>query len=56
MIIFRKQRRAKSKDDYETWIESEVANTINLFDVGGTRATTIVVADEERDIDRKEIL
>lgn len=44
MKIYRKQRRAKSKDDFETWIESEEANTLNTFDVGGVRTTTVIVA------------
>lgn len=43
-MAFRKSRRAMSKDDYETWIESETTNTINAFDGGGEkRATTVVV-------------
>lgn len=33
--------------DYESWGESEVANTINLFDIGDVRSTTLVV--EEKD-------
>ena len=44
VIAFRKSRRAQDKEDYETWVESDTANTINTFDGGGeTRATTIVV-------------
>lgn len=43
VFCFAKQRRAKSKEDFETWVEAEVANTINLFDGGGTRATTIII-------------
>lgn len=35
MRTFRKSRRAKSKDDFETWIEDDVANTLNVFDLGG---------------------
>ena len=37
MIVFRKSRRATSKDDYETWLRTEVANTLNTFDGGGVR-------------------
>ena len=37
MIVFRKSRRAKSKDDYETWVQTEVANTLNTFDGGGVQ-------------------
>ncbi len=40
---FRKVRRAMSADDYETWQISDVSNTINLFDLGDVRSTTIVV-------------
>lgn len=43
-----------SKEDYETWIEDDIANTLNLFDLGDTRATTLIVEDEE-DADREEI-
>ena len=43
VICFRKQRRAKDKDDYETWIESNETNTINCFDIGDIRSTTIIV-------------
>jgi len=34
MITFRKQRREKTKDDFETWINDEIANTLNTFDGG----------------------
>ena len=44
---FVKRRRAKSKDDFETWIESDVANTQNTFDGGDVRATTLVVIYEK---------
>lgn len=43
LIAFRKVRRAKSKDDFETWQETNVANTLNLFDVGDVRSTTVVL-------------
>lgn len=58
-MTFAKSRRAKSKDDFETWLESEVSNTINVFDIGGgdTQATTIVVTrDEESDNDGGETI
>ena len=48
-MIYRKTRRAKSKDDFETWTESEIANTLNTFDGGDTRATTVVVEVERAD-------
>lgn len=40
---FVKSRRAQSVDDHETWIQSEVAPTLNQFDGGDTRATTAIV-------------
>lgn len=55
IIAFRKSRRAKDKEDYETWVESDIANTINTFDVGDTRATTVVI-NEDKDIDREKVL
>lgn len=51
MIAFRKQRRAQTSEDFETWIESSVSNTINLFDGGDARATTIVIEIDERETD-----
>ena len=44
---FRKSRRAQSSNDHETWIKSDVSNTINLFDGGGARATTLVVHETD---------
>ena len=43
VMTFSKSRRAKSDTDFETWNESGVANTLNLFDQGDVRATNIVV-------------
>lgn len=40
-----------SKDDYETWVRDDIANTLNNFDGGGTRATTVIV-DETDDSNR----
>lgn len=41
---FVKQRRAQSEDDYETWVETDVAPTLNVSDnTGPVRATTIVL-------------
>jgi site-specific DNA-cytosine methylase len=42
-IPFRKTKRAQSKEDHETWVEDEKANTINTFDVGDVRTTQAVV-------------
>lgn len=40
---WRKSRRAQTDQDDETWVEGDVANTLNNFDGGDTRATEIVV-------------
>lgn len=39
---FNKSRRAQNDQDYETWIEGGVVPTMNAFDNGDTRATTII--------------
>jgi DNA-cytosine methyltransferase len=46
---FRKSSRAQTSEDSETWVEGDVANTINSFDVGDVRTTHAVVGstDEE---------
>jgi site-specific DNA-cytosine methylase len=38
-IPFRKSRRACSDKDYETWVNDDKANTLNLFDASNTRTT-----------------
>ena len=43
ILTFSKQKRAQSKDDFETWIEAETSNTLNAFDLGDVRATTVVI-------------
>jgi len=40
---YRKSRRAQSTEDHETWVEDEVANTLNTFDVGDIRSTNLAV-------------
>ncbi len=40
---WRKSRRAQTDQDDETWVPDEVANTLNTFDGGDTRATELVV-------------
>jgi DNA (cytosine-5)-methyltransferase 1 len=40
---FRKSRRAQSVEDYETWVDDGISNTINLFDQGDIRTTHAVV-------------
>lgn len=43
ILCFSKQRRAQSKDDFETWVEADVSNTLNAFDLGDVRATTVII-------------
>lgn len=43
MLWFNKSRRAQSNTDYETWIEGGVVPTLNGFDNGDVRATTVIV-------------
>jgi site-specific DNA-cytosine methylase len=40
---FVKSRLAQSVNDHETWVESDVTPTLNVFDVGDVRATTAIV-------------
>jgi DNA (cytosine-5)-methyltransferase 1 len=42
-MLFTKSRRAQSVDDYETWVESEVTNTLNTFYLGDIRTTTLII-------------
>ena len=42
-MLFTKSRRAQSVDDYETWIASEFTNTLNTFDLGDIRTTTLII-------------
>ena len=43
MSWFNKSRRAQSETDYETWVEGGVVPTLNAFDNGDTRATTLII-------------
>jgi DNA (cytosine-5)-methyltransferase 1 len=42
-ITFVKSRRAQSVNDHETWVESDVTPTLNVFDIGDIRATTAII-------------
>jgi DNA (cytosine-5)-methyltransferase 1 len=42
MLWFNKSRRAQTNEDYETWVDGGVVPTLNSFDNGDTRATTII--------------
>jgi len=41
-LWWNKSRRAQNNQDYETWLEGGVVPTLNAFDNGDTRATTII--------------
>ena len=41
-VAYTKAKRAQSNKDDETWVQGDVAPTQNQFDVGDTRATTVV--------------
>jgi DNA (cytosine-5)-methyltransferase 1 len=42
-VTFSKSKRAQSDTDYETWQESDTANTLNAYDTGDVRTTEAVV-------------
>ena len=42
-VTYSKSKRAQSDTDYETWQESDTANTLNAFDIGDVRTTEAVV-------------
>jgi DNA (cytosine-5)-methyltransferase 1 len=42
-IVYRKQRRAKNADDFETWVDDGKTNTLNCFDNGNVRTTHVVI-------------
>jgi DNA (cytosine-5)-methyltransferase 1 len=42
---FQKAKRAQSVDDYESWVEAEIVPTLNVFDSGDSRTTTIVTQE-----------
>ena len=46
-LWFNKSRRAQNPDDYETWIEGGVVPTLNAFDNGDIRATTLLLRMRE---------
>jgi DNA-cytosine methyltransferase len=48
---FRKAARARTDEDSETWVEGEVANTLNGFDVGDTRTTHAILGGTGADDD-----
>ena len=42
--VFSKSKRAQTSTDYETWQESDTANTLNTFDQGDVRTNECVIA------------
>jgi DNA (cytosine-5)-methyltransferase 1 len=42
----RKSRKAQTSNDFETWIKTDYANTLNLFDVG-QRSSVLVIENED---------
>ena len=42
MLWFNKSRRAQNENDYETWVNGGIVPTLNAFDNGDVRATTII--------------
>lgn len=53
-VAFVKAKRAQSDTDDDRWEESAVAPTQNAFDVGDTRATTVVAFSHTQDPDAVE--
>ena len=53
VMTFAKSRRAQSDTDFESWKESGIANTLNLFDQGDVRATNVVVQCKPRYVVRR---
>ena len=47
LVICVKSRRAKDANDFETWRESDTANTPNTLEQGDKRSTTLVVYDKD---------
>jgi DNA (cytosine-5)-methyltransferase 1 len=44
VATYRKSRRAQSTTDHESWVEDDVANTINTFDVGDVTSGHVIPA------------
>ncbi len=49
VATYRKPRRVQSTTDHESWVEDDIANTINTFDVGDVRSTTAVAFNWQED-------
>lgn len=44
VLAYRKSKRAQTNQDDETWVEDDVTNTINTFDLGDTRTTEVITS------------
>lgn len=53
-VVFSKIRRAKTADDFETWGETGVCNTLNTFDNGDVRTNECVICLQGNGIDRAD--
>jgi len=49
--VFRKSARAQTSEDSEIWVEGDVANTLNSFDVGDVRTTHAIVGGTQDEDD-----
>jgi site-specific DNA-cytosine methylase len=50
-LVYAKQHRAASVDDFEGWSQADVAPTLNDFDTGDTRAVTLALGGGVTDDD-----
>lgn len=48
MLWYNKSRRAQSNTDYETWVEGGIVPTLNGFDNGDVRSTTLILFEDNR--------
>ena len=46
-VVYSKSKRVQSETDYETWKESDTANTLNGFDTGDVRASEVVLCVDQ---------
>ena len=49
--VYRKSSRAQHSEDSETWVDGDVANTLNTFDMGDVRTTHAIVGGTTSDDD-----
>jgi DNA (cytosine-5)-methyltransferase 1 len=48
ILWYTKSRRAQTNTDYETWIEGGAVPTLNAFDNGDVRSTTLITDTKVR--------